>query len=135
MAAQGAGPAVLATAAARSAIAHLRTVVGPVMFVQYAGSRRVTVPMCLPLGEYLPGVQDLLLGEIDGCPYYIDAAHYAACGRPTLVLDVQPGIPEGFSLSAGDGLEFLVRTARTNDPLGSTPCEGTVPHPRKANQS
>jgi uncharacterized protein (DUF779 family) len=71
MADLGAESSVLATPAARRAIAHLRTVVGPVMFVQFASTRRVPAAMCLPLGEYQPGPRDVLLGEIDGCPYYL----------------------------------------------------------------
>jgi uncharacterized protein (DUF779 family) len=135
MAAQGRKRSLLATAAARSAIAHLRTVVGPVMFAPSADLSGGTVPRCLPLGEFQPGVRDLLLGEVDGCHYYIDAAHYAACGRPVLVLDVQPGLPEGFCLAAGDGLQFMVRTAWMSVHPGPTPAKEPIPHPRKANQS
>jgi uncharacterized protein (DUF779 family) len=28
--------------------------------------------MCFPAGEFLIGDIDVLLGEIDGCPFYID---------------------------------------------------------------
>jgi hypothetical protein len=65
--------------------------------------------------------------------YYIDTAHYVARGRPQLVLDVHPGLPEGFSLAAGEDLQFIVRPARTGDPAGPTAGEGTIPQPRKGN--
>jgi uncharacterized protein (DUF779 family) len=100
-----------ATPAARSAIAALRDARGPVMFVQSAGCCGGTAPMCYPLGEFLTGAGDLLLGDIDGCPYYMDAGHYKAFGQPELTLDVEPGFAEGFSLPAADGLHFVVRTA------------------------
>jgi len=79
------------------------------MFVQSAGCCGGTVPMCYPLGEFLVGDADRLLGEVDGCPVYIDAAQHHAWGDPFIVLDVGPGEPEGFSLSAGDGLAFISR--------------------------
>jgi len=104
--------AINATPAARSAIAALRAARGPIMFVQSAGCCGGTAPMCHPLGEFLIGAGDLLLGEIDGSPYYMDARHYKAFGEPELTLDVEPGFAEGFSLPAGDGLHFVVHTAR-----------------------
>jgi uncharacterized protein (DUF779 family) len=100
-----------ATPAARRAIAALRDARGPIMFVQSAGCCGGTAPMCYPLGEYLTGAGDLLLGEIDGSPYYMDARHYEAFGEPELTLAVEPGFAEGFSLPAGDGLHFTVYTA------------------------
>jgi uncharacterized protein (DUF779 family) len=97
---------VTATPAARQAIAALRADRGPVMFVQSAGCCDGSTPMCYPLGEFVIGHGDLLLGEIGGCPFYMDARQYDALGRPRLVLDVEVGEPGGFSLAAGDGLHF-----------------------------
>ena len=104
---------ITATPAARNAISALRAAGGQVMFVQSAGCCDGTVPMCFPLGEFVTGDADLLLGEIDGCPFYIDARLYQALGRPRLVLDVEPGQPGGFSLAAGEGLYFVARSATT----------------------
>ena len=66
--------------------------------------------MCYPRGEFLLADSDLLLGMIDGCPFHMDARHYAAWGRPRLLLDVEPGFAEGFSLPAGDGAHFVIRS-------------------------
>ena len=64
---------ITATPAAREAIRRLRAARGePVMFVQSGGCCAGSVPMCFPLGEFLVGDVDVLLGEIDGCPFYID---------------------------------------------------------------
>jgi uncharacterized protein len=106
------GAALAATEAARGAIAALRAARGPLMFVQSAGCCGGTAPMCYPLGEFMVGDGDLLLGTVEGCPFYMDARHYTAWCEPRLVLDVGPGFAEGFSLSAGDGLHFVVRSAR-----------------------
>jgi uncharacterized protein len=117
MPADGRGPALVrGTDAALAAIAAVRAEEGPLMFVQSAGCCGGTVPMCYPLGEFLLGEADLLLGEVDDCPFYIDAAHYRAWGEPIMILDVGPGEPEGFSLPAGEGLTFMSRAEVLDDP-------------------
>lgn len=63
--------------------------------------------MCYPLGELVVGPGDVLLGEVDGCPFYIDSRLDEAWGHPSLVLDVRDGDPEGFSLGAGPGRCFV----------------------------
>ena len=101
---------VIATEAARLAVRRLRAVRGPLMFVQSAGCCGGSAPMCFPRGEYLTGSGDLLLGSVEGCPFYIDRRLQTAWHLGRLVLDVEPGDPEGFSLAAGDGLHFVTRT-------------------------
>jgi len=102
---------VVATEAARQAVYRLRAARGPLMFIQSAGCCGGSEPMCLPAGEYLTGPGDVLLGRIAGCPFYMDARQYRACHPELLVLDVEPGMPEGFSLAAGEGLHFVTRTS------------------------
>ena len=78
-----------ATPAAREAITRLRADRGePVMFVQSGGCCAGSTPMCFPAGELIIGDIDILLGEIDGCPFYIDSRLDEAWGRDRLVLDV-----------------------------------------------
>ena len=89
-----------ATEAARQAVYRLRAARGPLMFVQSAGCCDGSAPMCLPAGEYLAGPGDVLLGRIAGCTFYMDARQYRAWHPDLLVLDVEPGVPEGFSLAA-----------------------------------
>ncbi len=101
---------VIATEAARRAVNRLRAVRGPLMFVQSAGCCGGSAPMCFPAGEYLTGPGDLLLGRIAGCPFYMDARQYEAWHPGQLVVDVEPGAPEGFSMAAGEGLHFVTRT-------------------------
>jgi uncharacterized protein len=100
---------VIATEAALEAVRRLQAARGPLMFVQSAGCCAGSVPMCFPAGEFLTGSNDLLLGTIDGCPFYMDARQYEAWHPSQLILDVEPGMPEGFSLAAGEGLHFITR--------------------------
>jgi len=81
------------------------------MFVQSGGCCAGSTPMCFPDGEMIIGDIDVLLGDIDGCPFYIDSRLDAAWGRDQLVLDVATGPPEGFSLAAGDNLHFITRSS------------------------
>jgi uncharacterized protein (DUF779 family) len=99
---------ITATPAAREAIRRLRAARGePVMFVQSGGCCAGSVPMCYPLGEFIVGTVDVLLGEIDGCPFYIDKRLDAAWHQDVFVLDVAEGEPEDFSLGAGQNLHFV----------------------------
>ena len=105
-----------ATAAARRAIAALRAAHGPLIFIQSAGCCGGTAPMCFPLGEFQIGSGDLLLGTVEDCPFYMDGRHFAAWCEPRLLLDVEPGFAEGFSLPAGPGLHFVIRSPHAPHP-------------------
>ena len=72
--------------------------------------------MCFPAGDFLVGDLDLLLGEIEGCPFYMDARIYQSWGHPQLVLDIAPGDPEGFSLGPGGGRQFVTREGARTSP-------------------
>jgi len=101
---------ISATPAAREAVSRLRSARGgPVMFVQSGGCCAGSVPMCFPAGEFITGGHDRLLGDVEGCPFYIDGALDDALGRPAFVLDVADGEPEGFSLGPGAGQRFVSR--------------------------
>ena len=81
------------------------------MFVQSAGCCAGSVPMCFPAGEYIVGDMDLLLGVIDGCPFYMDARIYRSWDNAELILDIAAGDPEGFSLGPGSGQHFVLSSA------------------------
>ena len=102
---------IIATPAAHEAIRLLRAARGgPVMFVQSGGCCAGSTPMCFPVGEFLIGDIDVLLGEINGCPFYIDKRLDQAWHQEQFLLDVAPGEPEDFSLAAGDNLHFVTRS-------------------------
>jgi uncharacterized protein (DUF779 family) len=65
--------------------------------------------MCYPAGEFRTGAQDVLLGEIGGCPFFIGAAQFAYWQHTQLIIDVVPGRGAGFSLEAPEGVRFLTR--------------------------
>jgi uncharacterized protein (DUF779 family) len=105
---QGMVARVVATPAALEAIAQLVAERGPVMFFQSGGCCDGSLPMCFADGEFVIGSHDVLLGEVGGCPFYIDARQYRVWKHTQLILDVGIGEPEGFSLAAGEDRHFIV---------------------------
>jgi uncharacterized protein (DUF779 family) len=101
---------VSATKAALAELASLRERHGPVMLFQSGGCCDGSSPLCLHEGELLVGTNDLLLGEIDGTPFYIDLEHYERWNRPTFEIDVLPGASDTLSLEGPDGVHFVSRT-------------------------
>ena len=108
---------ITATPAAREAISRLHAARGgPVMFVQSGGCCAGSTPMCFPEGEFILGDVDVLLGDIDGSPFYIDKRLDEAWHQDVFLLDVAEGEPEDFSLAAGENLHFV-----TLSPACATP--------------
>jgi uncharacterized protein (DUF779 family) len=97
---------VVATEAARAEIGRLEAEHGPLVFFQSGGCCDGSSPMCFPEGELRIGSSDLLLGEIEGCPFYVDAELYERWGKPTFVLDVGSGAGSGMSLEGLHDLHF-----------------------------
>ncbi len=101
---------VTATEAALGAIGRLGARHGPLVFVQSGGCCDGSSPICLCEGDLLLGPDDVLLGEIAGCPFYVDRGLYERWRRPTFVIDVAPGGGDSFSLEGPDGIHFVART-------------------------
>ena len=101
-------PRVVATEAALAELGRLRAEHGPLLLFQSGGCCDGSSPMCFPDGELLLGPNDLLLGEVDGTPFYVDAELYERWNRPAFVLDVAPGAGSGLSLEGAHDLHFRV---------------------------
>jgi hypothetical protein len=107
---------VVITAPAAEVLTRLQATHGPVMFHQSGGCCDGSSPMCYPLGDFLVGDRDVLLGVLDvgtdGVPVWISGPQYTAHYRDKhtqLVIDVVSGRGGGFSLEAPDGVRFLSR--------------------------
>jgi uncharacterized protein (DUF779 family) len=90
---------VTATSTAIALIARLRERHGELLFHQSGGCCDGSAPMCYPAGEFRTGPQDVLLGEIAGCPFYMSTAQFELWAHTQLIIDVVPGRGAGFSLS------------------------------------
>ena len=85
---------VLATDDAIALIVKLTRMHGPLMFHQSGGCCDGSSPMCYPAGEFRVGGNDTYLGEIGGCPVYMDADQFAYWKHTQLIIDVVPGFPD-----------------------------------------
>jgi uncharacterized protein (DUF779 family) len=77
---------VTATRRAVEMVERLTAEHGPLAFFQSGGCCDGSSPICLEAGELPPGSNDILLGEIAGAPFYVDAELYERWGRPPFLL-------------------------------------------------
>jgi uncharacterized protein (DUF779 family) len=105
--------AMIAATAAEDAVHELVRKHGPLIFVESHGCCDSSAPMCLPAEEFPLGASDLHVTDVCGCPYYVDARLLSfrqnVSDDEPLVLDLEPGYPEGISL-APTGHHFVVRS-------------------------
>jgi hypothetical protein len=101
---------VSVTPTAAALIAKLKAAHGELMFHQSGGCCDGSSPMCYPQGEFKTGQSDVLLGEIEGCPFYMGAEQFERWQHTHLTIDAVPGRGGGFSLEAPEGMRFLTRS-------------------------
>ena len=115
---------VQVTPAAAAMIDKLRALNGDLLFHQSGGCCDGSSPMCYPRGEFRVGAQDILLGEIEGCPVYIGAAQFEYWAHTQLTIDLVPGRGGGFSLEAPEGVRFITRSRVFSDEEWAEPKAG-----------
>jgi uncharacterized protein len=105
---------VAVTAEAADLLRRLAAEHGPLMFHQSGGCCDGSSPMCYPLGEFVTGPADVLLGFLeagaDPVPVWMSAAQFRYWSHTHLTIDVVPGRGGGFSLEAPLGVRFLIRS-------------------------
>jgi uncharacterized protein (DUF779 family) len=106
---------VLVTDAAVAVIERLRSIHGALLFHQSGGCCDGSAPMCYPAGEFRVGAQDVLMGTIAGCRFYMGAAQFEYWRHTQLIIDVVKGRGSGFSLEAPEGIRFLTRSRLFTD--------------------
>ena len=99
-----------ATASCAELIELLKSKHGDLMFHQSGGCCDGSSPMCYPLGEFKTGAQDVLVGELVGCPFYMGKAQFELWQHTDLTIDVVDGRGASFSLEIPEGKRFIVRS-------------------------
>lgn len=112
---------VMVTEAARDLIMRLKARYGSLMFMQSGGCCDGSSPMCLREGDLVLGPNDLLLGVIEGCPFYIDREQYERWRKPHFLIDVSPGDGDTFSLEGPEGMHFVANTMSDQSAQGRPP--------------
>jgi len=119
---------VIVTPEAAAVIDRLRAAHGPLLFHQSGGCCDGSAPMCYPRAEFRVGQQDVRLGEIAACPFYMGAAQFEYWQHTQLIIDVVQGRGSGFSLEAPEGVRFLRRSHLfTNEEAAALAAAGPVP--------
>ncbi len=122
---------VSVTPAAEELIERLRRRHGPLMFHQSGGCCDGSAPMCYPVGEFMTGASDVLLGEIAGCRFWMGAQQFAYWSHTHLTVDCVPGRGSGFSLESPEGMRFLTRSRLFTDDEADL-VDAAAPPPRGA---
>jgi hypothetical protein len=119
---------VLITAEAGVVVERLKALHGPLMFHQSGGCCDGSAPMCYAKGEFRTGAQDVLLGEIAGCQFFMGAAQFGYWQHTQLIIDVVKGRGAGFSLEAPEGVRFLTRSRLfTDEEVAALEASGPLP--------
>lgn len=101
---------ILATPDAVALIREIRKRMGPLMFHQSGGCCDGSAPMCFQQGDFKVGESDVLLGEVDECPFYMSQDQYEYWKHTQLTLDVTPGRGSSFSLEIPYGKRFFIKS-------------------------
>lgn len=101
---------VVATEAALELIELLKRKHGALIFHQSGGCCDNSAANCYLPGELTIGANDVYLGDIGGCPFYIGKAQYASWKHTQLIIDVIAGHGGTFSLEGPEGKAFLTRS-------------------------
>jgi uncharacterized protein (DUF779 family) len=102
---------VLITEAAKEVIDTLRKRFGSdLMFHQSGGCCDGSSPMCFEKGDFKVGAQDIWLGQVYGCDFFMSADQFEYWKHTELTLDVTPGRGSSFSIEIPMGIRFMIRS-------------------------
>ena len=124
---------MIVTEAAGRLARQLRDQYGPLLFHQSGGCCDGSSPMCFPEGEFKVGHEDVRVGAIAGCSFWMWAMQYEYFANSQIVIDVVPGRGAGFSLESPEGVRFLTRSRLfTDQELNQLEAQGPPPHAQDA---
>jgi uncharacterized protein (DUF779 family) len=98
------------TPAAQELIRELQARFGELMFHQSGGCCDGSQPMCFEKGDFKTGEQDVCLGTIEDCEFWMSADQFTYWQYCELTLDVVEGRGSSFSLEIPFGKRFHIRS-------------------------
>ncbi len=101
---------VTVTEKAASVIKQLKEQYGELMFHQSGGCCDGSAPMCYEKGELRIGDSDVLMGQIEGCEFYMAGFQYEYWKHTQLIIDISEGRGASFSLEIPMGLRFVTKS-------------------------
>jgi uncharacterized protein len=106
---------ISATPGALKIIRQLREEHGELMFHQSGGCCDGSQPMCFEKGEFKVGSNDVYLGDVDGCGFFMSGDQFEYWKHTQLSMDITPGRGSSFSLEIPLGLRFIIRSRLFSD--------------------
>jgi uncharacterized protein (DUF779 family) len=106
---------VIFTPAAESLVRSLEATHGRLIFHLSGGCCEGSAPMCFKQSDFRAGAQDVLLGEIEGCPFYVGAVQFEYWAPYQIIVDVTAEGGDSFSLEAADGVRFIALSRPLGD--------------------
>ena len=112
---------VAVTDAAAAMVRQLTVQHGPLMFHQSGGCCDGSAPMCFPVGMFITGPSDVLLGTVDvglddPVEVYMLESQFEYWKYTHLTIDLVPGRGAGFSVEGPTGMRFLIRSRMLTEP-------------------
>ncbi|WP_288369475.1 DUF779 domain-containing protein [uncultured Algoriphagus sp.] len=102
---------ILITDAAKETIDTLRKRFGnELMFHQSGGCCDGSSPMCFEKGDFKVGSQDVWMGKVYGCDFFMSADQFEYWKHTQLILDITPGRGSSFSIEIPMGIRFIIRS-------------------------
>ncbi|KAA2218327.1 DUF779 domain-containing protein [Maribacter flavus] len=101
---------VLVSEKAAEVIRELKEKHGELMFHQSGGCCDGSSPMCFPKGELMIDDNDIWLGTVEGCEFYISKDQFEYWKHTQLTVDVTPGRGASFSLEIPMGIRFIIKS-------------------------
>jgi uncharacterized protein (DUF779 family) len=106
---------ILVSPEAGRVIHELREHFGELMFHQSGGCCDGSQPMCFEKGELKVGENDVCLGDIEGCAFFMSRDQFEYWQHTQLTIDITPGRGSSFSLEIPLGLRFITRSRLFTD--------------------
>ena len=101
---------VLVTEKAAEVIRELKEKHGELMFHQSGGCCDGSSPMCFPKGELMIDDNDIWLGTIEGCQFYMSKDQFEYWKHTQLTVAITPGRGASFSLEIPMGIRFIIKS-------------------------
>ncbi|SDS28807.1 DUF779 domain-containing protein [Christiangramia echinicola] len=98
------------TKEASQVIDQLRERHGELMFHQSGGCCDGSSPMCLEKGDLLLNENDVWLGTVHGCEFFMSKDQFEYWKHTHLLVDVTNGRGSSFSLEIPLGLRFIIKS-------------------------
>lgn len=99
------------TEIAANAVKELQEKHGELFFFQSGGCCEGSQPLLYEKGSFYVGSRDVLLGNVNGCDYYMSPTEFKYWQYTQLTIDAVPGVGVGgFSLESTIGLTFVTKS-------------------------